>query len=91
MLDKVSILNQSHSREDPVHGRYPFMAPLHVSATDDITSDTDKFVQSIISALPATKDNLACIALLKGKTLSTRNLLNSLIQVDQTETCSKAI
>ena len=33
-------------------------APLHVSATDDITSDTERFVQSIISALPATKDNL---------------------------------
>ena len=33
-------------------------APLHVSAADDITSDTEIFVQSIISALPATKDNL---------------------------------
>ena len=33
-------------------------APLHVSAANDITSDTEIFVQSIISALPATKDNL---------------------------------
>ena len=39
-------------------------ASLHISATDDITSDTEGFIQSIILALPAAKDSLDlyCIA-----------------------------
>ena len=33
-------------------------APLDMSSTDVMTSDTKRFVQSIIAALPAAKDNL---------------------------------
>ena len=33
-------------------------APLDASATDEMASDTEIFVQSIIAALSATKDNL---------------------------------
>ena len=43
---------------------YPFKGPLHVSATDDIILDAEKFVQSIISALPTSQDNLDLYCLL---------------------------